>query len=122
MDNDNREHLMWLAAGQGAATFVAVTQLATRSELNLTHKVAILFFSAALPALAVSLATLKAEIADDNGFAVILVSIGSLLFCGGVVWLFASFGIVYAVVCILAAIGSYCLALIAPGHLTKSRR
>jgi hypothetical protein len=106
MKDDPWEENSWLAAGMAGASFVAVTQLATRSDLNFMHKAAIALFALCLPCLVMGAMTWRnppknafeqrvAELTDD------VFLIAMLCFCIAIACLFASFGFVYAIVFVL---------------------
>lgn len=105
-----------------AGSFVAVTQLATRSDLNLWHKVAIGLFALSLPVFVALLIVWKAEkILTDlqNNRVDNVLPLAALIFCGGTLSLFASFGVIY---CVALVIG-FCLALwISPSSDPSTRK
>ena len=101
------DYQAWLFAGMAAASFVAVTQLATRPDLYLSHHIAIGLFALALPICVVVIATWKrGEILSNvqEGRLEKAMMVGSLAFCLGIIFLFGSFNPVYGVILVVSSI------------------
>jgi hypothetical protein len=91
----------WLSAGMAGASFVAVTQLVTRPDLNFMHKAAILLFALCLPCFIICLMTYRdpgddAQMKNMQSIIEIMLFLpATLVFLAGIFCLFASFGFIY---------------------------
>jgi tellurite resistance protein TehA-like permease len=99
----------WVAAGMTGASFVAVTQLATRSDLNFMHKAAIALFALCLPCLVLSAGVWRNPPKDATEQRISslfdgVFLIATLCFCVAVFCLFASFGFVYPIARLCSAV------------------
>jgi hypothetical protein len=92
-----RKDRSWSSTVMAGASFVAVTQFATRGDFNSSHKIAIVCFALALPVFVIC--AIEPGLPKDTSAARFTrrlncyMALATSLFCIGVVALFFSFGI-----------------------------
>lgn len=112
LGNPITDHQAWLCGSMAAASFVGVSQLATRSDLNLYHELAIGLFALCLPIFVVVLINWKLRFVAPKAHAERLlnvVGIAIMLFFSAVVCLFVSFGGIYGAAIVASSIVAICI-------------
>jgi hypothetical protein len=114
----------WLCTSMAAGSFVAVTQLATRSDLNLWHRVAVGLFALSLPIFIVILAVWKMDAVfseqREKDFENAQTA-GTSMFFFGILCLFGSFGGIYGgIYCAAIFISTLCASRLFHGTMVKT--